>query len=553
MPKVHLLDYVAGNVRSLVNAVEKLGYEVEWVKSPQDVKNAEKLILPGVGHFGHCVTQLSNGGFLEPISEHIRSGKPFMGICVGLQVLCQGSAEAPGIKGLGLFPATLTRFNSSCKSVPHIGWNSAKCESVGQAKSQTFYGLSPESKYYYVHSYAIPYQNGMFHNNEWDLATATYGEETFVGAICRGNVFATQFHPEKSGPAGLRTLQAFLTGNRSSIEPSPVAPCTEGLTRRIIACLDVRANDEGDLVVTKGDKYDVREKNADDKRGKVRNLGKPVDMARRYYQQGADEIVFLNITSFRNCPLVDTPMLEVLRQTAETVFVPLTIGGGIRDTIDTDGTHVSALDVATMYFKSGADKVSIGSDAVIAAEQYYASGKHLSGTTTIESISTTYGNQAVVVSVDPRRVYVRSPGDTEHHTIWTEYPDKDGNRYCWYQCTIKGGREGRDIDVRQLIEAVEDMGAGEILLNCIDKDGAGTGFDLELIKDVKSFSTIPIIASSGAGNPAHFKEVFEQTEADAALGAGMFHRGSYAVSEVKDYLQTNNLVVRPLNDIQMSV
>jgi glutamine amidotransferase/cyclase len=244
-------------------------------------------------------------------------------------------------------------------------------------------------------------------------------------------------------------------------------------------------------------------------------------MARRYYEEGADEITFLNITSFRNCPVADMPMLEVLRKTSETVFVPLTIGGGIRAMTDTDGTQISALDVATMYFKSGADKVSIGSDAVIAAEEYYQAGAKLSGLTAIETISKAYGNQAVVVSIDPRRVYVANPADTAHHTIKTNSPNKEGMEYCWYQCTIKGGREGRDLDVHQLILAVEAMGAGEILLNCIDKDGTNSGFDLELINDVKSFTTIPVIASSGAGNPGHFKEVFEATPADAALGAGM--------------------------------
>ncbi|GKZ40225.1 histidine biosynthesis bifunctional protein hisB, partial [Aspergillus brasiliensis] len=178
----------------------------------------------------------------------------------------------------------------------------------------------------------------------------TYGEEEFIGAIARENIFATQFHPEKSGQAGLRTLSAFLNGDRfQALTPQASLSLDKknGLTRRIIACLDVRTNDSGDLVVTKGDQYDVREKDGVDTGGQVRNLGKPVDMAKRYYEQGADEVTFLNITSFRNCPVADAPMLEILRRTSETVFVPLTIGGGIRDTIDTDGTHVSALDVAT--------------------------------------------------------------------------------------------------------------------------------------------------------------------------------------------------------------
>ncbi|OJJ88033.1 imidazoleglycerol-phosphate synthase [Aspergillus glaucus CBS 516.65] len=546
MPTVHLLDYVAGNVRSLVNAINKVGYEVEWVRSPSDLKNAEKLILPGVGHFGHCLSQLAEGGYLEHIRQHIESGKPFMGICVGLQALFNGSEEDPDVPGMGLIPMRMKRFDATTKSVPHIGWNSAVNTSSGNSDNQTFYGLNPESKYYYVHSYAALYEAGILEKDGWSVATATYKDEEFIGAVARGNIFATQFHPEKSGQAGLRTLRAFLNGDQgqSLKQTSTTGRKEDGLTRRIIACLDVRTNDAGDLVVTKGDQYDVREKSGVDAGGQVRNLGKPVDMAKKYYEQGADEVTFLNITSFRNCPLVDTPMLEILRRASETVFVPLTIGGGVKDTVDTDGTHFSALHVATMYFKSGADKVSIGSDAVTAAEEFYEAGERLSGQTAIETISKAYGNQAVVVSVDPKRVYVSRPEDTSHHTIKTKYPNAAGQDYCWYQCTIKGGRESRDLDVRQLVKAVEAMGAGEILLNCIDKDGSNSGFDLELINDVKAAIKIPVIASSGAGVPDHFAEVFKNTTTDAALGAGMFHREEYTVSAVKDHLKSKGLLIR---------
>ncbi|KAH7555765.1 hypothetical protein BM1_06291 [Bipolaris maydis] len=553
MPTVHMLDYVAGNVRSLVNAIEKVGYTVEWVKSPAQVPAAEvlllhnqkKLIIPGVGHFGHCLSQLEKAGYSEPIREHIKAGKPFMGICVGLQALFEGSEEDAKVKGLGVIPARLRRFQDTDKSVPHIGWNSANTSRPGEVTDESLYGLRPTSKYYYVHSYAVPYEEGKLEKEGWTVATARYGDEEFVGAVAKDNVFVTQFHPEKSGAAGLRVLKAFLEGKKTQKLPEkPSSVDTkEGLTRRVIACLDVRTNDQGDLVVTKGDQYDVREKSGAG--NEVRNLGKPVEMAKKYYEQGADEVTFLNITSFRNCPVADTPMLEILRRTSETVFVPLTIGGGIRDTVDTDGTKISALDIATMYFKSGADKVSIGSDAVTAAEEYYARGSKLSGTTAIETISSAYGNQAVVVSVDPKRIYVSSPDATPHHTIKTAVPGPNGEEYCWYQCTIKGGREGRDFDVRQLVQAVEAMGAGEILLNCIDKDGSNSGFDTELINDVKSAIKIPVIASSGAGNPGHFEEVFAKTRTDAALGAGMFHRGEYTVKQVKDYLQEKGQIVRP--------
>lgn len=444
-----------------------------------------------------------------------------MGICVGLQALFQGSEEDPNVPGLGLIPLRLKKFDDSDKSVPHIGWNSARTVQDGKLQASSFYGLRPDSKYYYVHSYAVPYEAGFLEKEGWSVATAQYGEEVFVGALARGNVLATQFHPEKSGQAGLRVIGAFLSGQQTQkLDISPT-DTKDGLTRRIIACLDVRTNDQGDLVVTKGDQYDVREKDGVSAGGQVRNLGKPVDLAKRYYEQGADEVTFLNITSFRNCPLKDLPMLEILRRTSRSVFVPLTIGGGIRDMVDTDGTKYSALDVATMYFKSGADKISIGSDAVIAAEEYYKRGKTLTGTTAIEQISKAYGKQAVVVSVDPKRVYVESPESTSHHTIKTAFPGPNNEDTCWYQCTIKGGREARDLDVRQLVQAVEAMGAGEILLNCIDKDGTNSGFDIELIRDVKAAVRIPVIASSGAGNPGHFEEVFAKTTTDAALGAGM--------------------------------
>ena len=516
--------------------------------------NSQKLILPGVGHFGQCLSSLRASGFEEPLLNYINDNKPFMGICVGLQALFAGSLESPNVSGLNLIDGRLTRFSDADKAVPHIGWNSANPTGSDIPADVSLYGLDPMSKYYYVHSYAMRYHEGALETQGWKVATAEYGGERFVGAVAKENVFATQFHPEKSGAAGLRVLKAFLEGkpvrqlHRTGATEDLVAQ--KGLTRRVIACLDVRTNDQGDLVVTKGDQYDVREKAGatSGAGGQVRNLGKPVDMARKYYEQGADEVTFLNITSFRNSPLRDTPMLEILRKTSETVFVPLTIGGGIRDTVDADGTTIPALEVATMYFKSGADKVSIGSDAVTAAEDYYGMGKMLTGKTAIETISRAYGNQAVVVSVDPKRVYVSDPSATLHHTLKTRFPGPNGEQYCWYQCTTQGGREGRDFDVRQLVTAVQAMGAGELLLNCIDRDGTNSGFDLELINDVKAASRIPVIASSGAGVPQHFAEAFERTPTDAALGAGMFHRGDYTVRQVKEHLRSRGLLVRRVEE-----
>jgi imidazole glycerol-phosphate synthase len=484
------------------------------------------------------VKQFADASYTEPILEHIRAGKPFLGICVGLQALFEGSVEDPEVPGFGLIKGRLERFDDSTKSVPHIGWNSAKTSIKGDnGEDMSLYGLRPTSKYYYVHAYAVPYREGELESQGWSVATGRYGTETFVGVVAKDNILATQFHPEKSGAAGLRLIKAFLEGRKleplGNVEMNGLSSATSstGLTHRIIACLDVRTNDAGDLVVTKGDQYDVREKAVGvNAAGQVRNLGKPVEMAQKYYEQGADEVTFLNITSFRNCPVTDLPMLEILRQTSKTVFVPLTIGGGIRDTVDPDGKPVSAREIAGLYFKSGADKVSIGSDAVDAAEEFYANKQKPTGKTAIETISAAYGNQAVVISVDPRRVYVSSPSETSHHTIKTQFLGPNGEEYCWYQCTAKGGREGRDMDVRQLVQAVEKLGAGEILLNCIDRDGSNRGFDLELVSDVKEAIKIPVIASSGAGIPEHFVEVFQKTQTDAALGAGMVRK--YSINNI---------------------
>ncbi|KAI8331023.1 hypothetical protein BC941DRAFT_439593 [Chlamydoabsidia padenii] len=544
MPGLYMLDYGAGNVRSLVNAINRLGHEITYVSDPSDILKADKLIFPGVGAFGHAMEALHKKGYAAPLKEYLATGRPFMGICVGMQTLFEGSDESDA-PGLGVIPGITKKFNPATKAVPHMGWNGVQILKESSSEQDISYSLKDTSVYYFVHSYAVPYDANK--HKEWALTTTQYGDEIFVSSVQKGNILATQFHPEKSGYAGLRVLNSFLTGtgvvdtSQVTLIKDPVVNSKDRFTKRIIACLDVRANDNGDLVVTKGDQYDVREKSADGQ-DDVRNLGKPVDLAKRYFDEGADEVTFLNITSFRNCPLGDTPMLEVLRRTSETVFVPLTIGGGIRDIVDPDGTVHPAFEVAGEYFRSGADKVSIGSDAVYAAEKYLAEGKD--GKSAIETIAKAYGAQAVVISVDPCRVYVNDPSETTHHVVKASQPGPKGEQYCWYQCTVKGGREGRDLDVRQLVTACEALGAGEILLNCMDRDGTNSGYELELINDVKAAVDIPVIASSGAGNVGHFEQVFEKTNVEAALAAGIFHRHEVPIQAVKDHLKSVGVSVR---------
>ncbi|KAL5077481.1 hypothetical protein RYX36_016465 [Vicia faba] len=528
---VTLLDYGAGNVRSVRNAIKFLGFEIKDVQTPEDISNASRLIFPGVGAFAPAMEVLRKSGMGEALCSYIEKDRPFLGICLGLQLLFESSEENGLIKGLGLIPGTVGRFDSSKGfRVPHIGWNALKI-----AKDSEILDDIGNHHVYFVHSYrAMPSDD----NKEWVSSTCDYGDK-FIASIRRGNVHAVQFHPEKSGDVGLSILRRFLYPKSIAAKKTGEGKASK-LAKRVIACLDVRANDNGDLVVTKGDQYDVRENTEENE---VRNLGKPVELAEQYYKDGADEVSFLNITGFRDFPLGDLPMLQVLRYTSENVFVPLTVGGGIRDFTDSQGRHYSSLEVAAEYFRSGADKISIGSDAVYAAEEYIRTGVK-TGKTSLEQISRVYGNQAVVVSIDPRRVYITDPNDVQFQTIKVSSSGPNGEEYAWYQCTVNGGREGRPIGAYELAKAVEELGAGEILLNCIDCDGQGKGFDVDLVTLISDAVSIPVIASSGAGVPDHFSEVFAKTNASAALAAGIFHRKEVPIQSVKEHLLKEGIEVR---------
>jgi glutamine amidotransferase/cyclase len=296
------------------------------------------------------------------------------------------------------------------------------------------------------------------------------------------------------------------------------------LTKRIIPCLDVRLDDTGRPVVTKGHHYDVRGSD-----GKVRDLGDPVAMARLYDQEGADELIFLDITRTAHGR---SPLISIIERVSDEVFLPLTIGGGIRD-----------IDDAHQYFDAGADKVSLGSVGVEIVRGYLA-GNRGCGPTVIEEIAKSYGSQACVISIDPRRRYVTSFDETPHPTVRTAIPGPHGEGLCWFQCSVRGGREFVDVDAITLARVGEGLGAGEILLNSIDRDGTRSGFDLELIQAVSEKVGIPVIASSGAGAPEHFLEVFSRGRADAALAASLFHYGELRIPELKSFLDLHGVAVR---------
>jgi len=249
------------------------------------------------------------------------------------------------------------------------------------------------------------------------------------------------------------------------------------LTKRIIPCLDVT---EGRVV--KGVKFQNLE-----------GVGYPPDMAVEYEKQGADEIVFLDITASSDARKT---LLEVVERTAEGLFVPLTVGGGVRTRED-----------MRLALNAGADKVSVNTAAV-------------HDPTLITTCARDFGSQCVVVAIDAKR---------------------EGR--CWKVYT-HGGRQRTELDAADWAYEAQDRGAGEILLTSMDADGTTSGYDIKLTQLVADSVDIPVIASGGCGSPEHIYQVFEQTNASAALAASIFHYGTYTVGDVKKYLADRGVLVR---------
>jgi cyclase len=250
------------------------------------------------------------------------------------------------------------------------------------------------------------------------------------------------------------------------------------LVKRIIPCLDVTGGR-----VVKGVHF-----------VNLRDAGDPVELAARYNEQGADELVFLDISASSD---VRETMVDVVARTAREVFIPLTVGGGIRKVED-----------ARKILHAGADKISVNTAAVRRPEL-------------IRELSDEFGAQAVVLAIDARR---RGDG-------WNVF--------------TRGGRDDEGMDAIEWARRGEELGAGEILLTSMDTDGVQSGFDCPLTRAVREVTRVPVIASGGAGKPDDFVEVLEGAGADAALAASIFHYGTYTVRDLKEHLASRGIAVRP--------
>jgi cyclase len=263
------------------------------------------------------------------------------------------------------------------------------------------------------------------------------------------------------------------------------------LAKRIIPCLDVTGGR-----VVKGTRF-----------VDLRDAGDPVEVAARYDEEGADELTFLDITASSDERNI---LIDVVRRTAEQVFMPLTVGGGVRTLED-----VRAL------LSAGADKVSINTAAV-------------RDVTLVERASKRFGSQCIVVAVDAKRVPGSPPSDFESF----------GTRSGRWEVHTHGGRRATQIDAVEWTRRVEERGAGEILLTSMDRDGTKDGYDVELTRAVAEAVHIPVIASGGAGTLEHLAEVLTVGKADAALAASVFHYRRFTIRQAKEFLRERGIPVR---------
>lgn len=255
------------------------------------------------------------------------------------------------------------------------------------------------------------------------------------------------------------------------------------LARRVIPCLDVH-----DGKVTRGVQFGRAEA------GELRNVGDPVELAVRYNDQGADEMVFFDITASAHGR---ASMIDVIERAADQCFMPLTVGGGIR-TVEDMG----------QMLRAGADKISINSSAVSNPELIRAGAEK-------------YGSQCIVVSIDAKKTG----------------PDR-------WEVFVAGGRKPTGLDAAEWARRACDLGAGEIVLNSIDADGTKAGFDLVITRRISESVGVPVVASGGAGTLQHMADVLQEGRADAVLAASIFHFGTFSVRQVKEYLRERNIPVR---------
>lgn len=464
---IAIIDYDAGNVKSVQKALAYLHEDTILTRDPKQLLAAEKVILPGVGAFGDAMGKLKEYGLIDVISEIVDKNTPFLGICLGLQLLFESSEESPGVEGLGLLKGKILRIPDGVAEdkrplkIPHIGWNSLSFPQKGRLFGRIFQGAICVFRAFLLSEGGGGYRHR--ENRVWRFHRCFCGKRKSVRlSVPPGKEFG-------GWAENFGELCEIRQGGQLRM-----------FTKRIIPCLDVHNGR-----VVKGVNF-----------VNLRDAGDPVEIAAAYDKAGADELVFLDITASSDARAT---VVDMVRRVAEQVFIPFTVGGGIRTVED-----FKAL------LREGADKISVNSAAI-------------SNPQLIADAAEKFGSQCVVVAIDARR-------RTDGAEGWTVYKN--------------GGRIDTGLDAVEWARKAQELGAGEILLTSMDCDGTKAGYDIPLTRAIAQNVSIPVIASGGAGKMEHFKEALTDGMADAALAASLFHYKELEIGQVKVYLQKEGVAVR---------
>ncbi len=481
MSEVVVIRTGTANLASVMAALGRCGAQARISAEPRDVDEADRLVLPGVGSFGAAMQTLRAGGLVEPLRRRVAAGRPTLAICLGMQLLAEGSEESLGVSGLGVIRGRARRLPASVR-VPQLGWNAVEAE-PGCGTLSSGYA-------YYANSYRL-----MEPPQGWRVATTDYGGR-FVGAIERGAVVACQFHPELSGAWGRGLIERWLAAGRASAQAWEVHRSyrshgtygAAGLCPRIIPCLDVR-----DGRIMKGVRF-----------ANLRDAGDPAERAAVYEAQGADELVILDVSATTEGRRT---ALETVARVREVLSIPITVGGGVR-----------SVDDAAALLDAGADKVSVNTAAV-------------RDPALLTRLAERFGAQCTVLAIDAAR---RSAEGPETRSERGEAP---------WEVVVRSGTERTGIDAVAWAARACALGAGELLLTSFDRDGTRSGYDLELLGEVSRAVSVPVIASGGAATASHLGEAL-RAGADAVLAASIFHDGQSTVWGVKGELLAMGVPVR---------
>lgn len=487
---VYLVTTGTANMGSISAALRRAGGDVIFTLDPETVRNAQHVVVPGVGTFGQALEAIEGAGLRDALQERFNKNMPTMWVCVGLQICAATSEESKGVKGLAFFgeASNVLHFPEHVHA-PQQGWNRilVSPDSRYAPRSKEGEGGCMEAYAYFSNSYAL-------HSvpSGWIAFTSLHGVG-FVAALERGAFLACQLHPELSGDWGLQLITNWLRHSSEYVNqfasdaknylPRPDT-LQSTLTRRVIPCLDVK-----DGKVVKGVKFQG-----------LQEAGTPAVLSEQYQRDGADELVMLDVSATlegRNAALV------TIKAIREKLGIPLTVGGGVRTIED-----------ANAILDSGADKVSINSAAVRNPQL-------------LTEMARRYGRQCTVLAIDA--VQVKSEDGKDAPKRW--------------QVVIASGKENTGKDVVEWAREGVHLGAGEILLTSFDRDGTKSGYDLDLLEAVSKAVHVPVIASGGAASTSHLAEAL-LVGSDAVLAASIFHFGQTTPNKVKEDLASQFLVRR---------